>query len=540
MTDQPSLSRPRNSHGRDTTSPAVALLATALICLPILGIAQVISHIRVDEFDAWLFAYYGKQLTHGRVLYEQLWDNKPPGIFWLNAVGLWLSGGSLAGPIALCAAAVAAACAVFLVVTRRLYGLGAAAVATVMAAVFLNHQYFHVGCNRPNTFLVLTELTAFLLYVRAVTQSRTSWRAMLAAGFCAGLGLWFKQTGLALAAAVVAHQILLTATGNQSAGTALRRIGHFAAGWATACVVAIVILAITSSLRWAWDAIVAFNRNYFAPGVGAKWWPDWFGIREGVDVLALPGILALATLAHAIARRFVGRSDGGNTQPPVGSRPPLLLPMLWVWMAVAAYVALIGPHQRLPYFGVALPPLCMLAAHGVYLFLSSGRTVEGRYPPFYLFIGVIWFGYMLINPLENQLHALNRHQYYRFEDTEPNPDIATAESIHRHTGPDDAMFVWGYAPGAYWLADRPSAIRYIGTEKATQLQGAGQPLMDEIIGLLRESRPKVFVITVNELARIEHPHEKDPLDYHDLASWVRSNYTPAENAPKQNVWVRDD
>ena len=110
------------------------MLATALMCLPILAVAQAISHIRVDEFDAWLFAYYGKQLTHGRVLYEQLWDNKPPGIFWINAVGLWFSGGSLAGPITLCAAAVTAACAVFFAVTRRLYGLPAAAVTTATVA----------------------------------------------------------------------------------------------------------------------------------------------------------------------------------------------------------------------------------------------------------------------------------------------------------------------------------------------------------------------------------------------------------------------
>ena len=150
------------------TQPAVAVLATVLICLPLLGASQVLAHIRVDEFDAWLFAYYGKQLTHGRVLYEQLWDNKPPGIFWVNAVGLWLTGGSLVGPIALCAAAVVAAWVTFLAVARRLYGLGPACVAAVMAAVFLNQQYFHVGCNRPNTFFVLTELAAFLLYVRAM------------------------------------------------------------------------------------------------------------------------------------------------------------------------------------------------------------------------------------------------------------------------------------------------------------------------------------------------------------------------------------
>jgi hypothetical protein len=64
--------------------------------------------------------------------------------------------------------------------------------------------------------------------------------------------------------------------------------------------------------------------------------------------------------------------------------------------------------------------------------------------------------------------------------------------------------------------------------------------LDEIIGLVRQSRPKVFVITVNELDKVEHPREKDPLDYRNLAAWVRANYTLADDAPKQNVWLRKE
>jgi hypothetical protein len=511
-------------------------LATALICLPILVAAQILSHVRVDEFDAWLFAYYGKQLINGQVLYEQLWDNKPPGIFWMNALGLWVAGGSLAGPIAVCAAAVVASCAVFFAATRRVYGLAAAAVSTVMAAVFLNQQYFHVGCNRPNTFLVLAELAAFGLYLRAVTKTRFSWSFMFAAGLCAGMGLWFKQTGLAVAVAAGVHQILLGLARRQTLRTTVRRVALFAGGWGAACAAAIIIMAATSNLRWAWDAIVVFNRSYFLPGVGSHWWPQWFGIREQVDVLALPAILALATLAHAIARRFVKAPAAAEGEAPPGSRPALLLPMLWVWLGAALYLALVGPHKRLPYFGIALPPLCMLAAHGVFLFLTSGRTFPGRYPPFYLFIGLVWFGYMMINPVENQLHELARQYYHRFE--EDDSRLATAEIVRKYSGPDDTLFIWGYAPDIYWRADRPPAIRYIGTEKATQLRAAGQPLMDQTISLLREHPPDILVITVGELSRIESPRQKDPLQYDDLADWVRANYTPVAEAPKRNVWLR--
>ncbi len=129
-------------------------LGTALACLPLLALAQFTSHIRADEFDAWLFAYYGKQIAGGLTLYEQLWDNKPPGIFWINAWVMWLSGGSLTGVVVLSSATAAATCAVFYALAKRLYGPWAAACGTVMAALYLYQQLFHVGCNRPSTFFV--------------------------------------------------------------------------------------------------------------------------------------------------------------------------------------------------------------------------------------------------------------------------------------------------------------------------------------------------------------------------------------------------
>lgn len=519
--------------------PAVAIVATGLICLPILGVALAISHIRVDEFDAWLFAYFGKQLAQGRVLYSQLWDNKPPGIFWVNAIGLRAAGGSLIGPAVLCGAAVAGACAVFFTATRRLYGLSTACVATVMAALFLNQQFFHVGCNRPNTYFVLTELSAFLFYVRALTSSGSAWRCFMLAGAVACLGVWFKQSALALAVSVGAHQVVLSIAGVQSFGTTARRIGLFACGWLAAAALALAILATTSDLGWAWHAIVSFNRLYFAAKDGSRWWPHWFGVQEQVRVLALPAILALATLLHAAASRLGRLSQKTAKCDPDLKLPPMLLALLWVWMLSATYLALVGPHQRLPYFAIALPPLCVLSAHGVFLFLATGRSAGSDYPPYHLFVGLAWFAYMMIAPLENQLRTLSVQHYHRFDEREPDPDIATAEIARRHSSPQETLFVWGYAPEIYWRADRPPAIRYIGTEKAGQLGPVGQSTLDEIVQALRNNPPQVLVIGANTLLKMNEPSGKDPLKYGDLADWIEMNYTLSPDAPRQDVWVKN-
>lgn len=47
--------------------------------------------------DYSIFAYIGQQILRGKMPYTELWDHKPPLIFYINAVGLKISGGSLAG-----------------------------------------------------------------------------------------------------------------------------------------------------------------------------------------------------------------------------------------------------------------------------------------------------------------------------------------------------------------------------------------------------------------------------------------------------------
>lgn len=44
--------------------------------------------------DGGFFLYAGDQILDGKMPYTEVWDNKGPGIFYINALGLWLGGGS--------------------------------------------------------------------------------------------------------------------------------------------------------------------------------------------------------------------------------------------------------------------------------------------------------------------------------------------------------------------------------------------------------------------------------------------------------------
>ncbi|MCE9647083.1 MAG: glycosyltransferase family 39 protein [Chloroflexi bacterium] len=49
---------------------------------------------RLPSRDYGFYIYIGDQITHGRLPYRDAWESKPPAIFYLNAVGLWIGRGS--------------------------------------------------------------------------------------------------------------------------------------------------------------------------------------------------------------------------------------------------------------------------------------------------------------------------------------------------------------------------------------------------------------------------------------------------------------
>lgn len=67
-------------------------VAVALLALTVL--VQTNPGTELPKRDYGIFVYIGEQITHGKLPYRDVWDNKPPAIFYLNAVALWIGRGS--------------------------------------------------------------------------------------------------------------------------------------------------------------------------------------------------------------------------------------------------------------------------------------------------------------------------------------------------------------------------------------------------------------------------------------------------------------
>ncbi len=300
--------------------------AIALVVVPLIALSQIRAHWETNAgSDQKMFAYYGWRIAQGATVYVDVWDNKPPGIYWLNALGFWISRGHYAGVVAVCVAALIATHLALYACGRMLYSSGAATLTTMLAACYLLHPFYEGGTDRTETFLVAFELCAMVAYLVGVRRNR-AW-LWLAAGLLCGGGLLCKQVGLAALAGMGLHTIALGLSGKLGRQATVWRAALLVLGTLSTLAVAGVVLAAQGALQEAWGAVVLFNRAYFATGASrlSGTYTNSFMICGYVtEIMLLPALLAFIALArpllHRCSRRLAPRTgsqahiDGESAQ----------------------------------------------------------------------------------------------------------------------------------------------------------------------------------------------------------------------------------
>ena len=226
------------------------LLVILLAFLALLNAAPSLQQIPAT--DSSIFQYIGERITEGALPYRDVYDHKPPLIFYLDAFGLALGGrwGIWAIELlSLCAAGLAG-----LALLRRSFGALPAGLG--VAAMLLNLVFVHDGGNLTEEFALPLQFGAFLLLAQMEARKKTGWRP-IAIGLLLGLASSLKQPlagpGIAIGVYLLAERL---GRRNWHGLLDLLWIGLGAAsvwaawaGW----------FALNGSLAELWDAAFAHN-----------------------------------------------------------------------------------------------------------------------------------------------------------------------------------------------------------------------------------------------------------------------------------------
>lgn len=260
------------------------------------------AHVPVPHRDSGIFLNIGADLLQGKLLYRDTWDNKQPLLYAINALGLWLGGGSVWGVWSL-------ELGFFALLLFKAYRMVRAALtplagfAVVAGGYLATFQFMSGNFSEEYALLFQVGILATLLLVYLPERNRLARPfAALGMGALSGLVFCIKQTYLDVAAAALIFLVFLAWVERSR-----RILGHVLLVGLGFVLVNLPVLGyfwFKGGLR---DYLVAafwFNRSYSDLGL-LEWIPSILEKLERVStqpVLALAGSVWLVTVLLLMVR----------------------------------------------------------------------------------------------------------------------------------------------------------------------------------------------------------------------------------------------
>lgn len=389
-------------------------LASFFAAIFLVTLALRMCHVRVLWADEDYHLAAALQLLRGKMLYRDLWYDKPP----LSAL-LYAAMGALRGwPLRVFDALYTlAACAALFRFTRDVWGDREAMLATLLFAFYLNFALpSAVIPIAPDYFLLVPQILA----VHCAWKGRA-----IAAGVWSGVAFLFQAKGIFTLA--------------MCAVLAGRSLPMLLLGFAIPNGLALAWLAFVGALPEYWQQVWIWGSAYARSSPDPHPWSN--ALRRVADWLGFHAALVIGVAALWWHNR---RREN-----------------YWMaaWLALAFVTAALGIRFFPRYLLALLPPMALMAAAG--LFRHKGAAIAaiaalfiplGRFAPRY-------------GQLASDLMAARPHQW---SDIALDADSrAVSASLNALKHPGDTLFVWGYRPGIFVFTHLPPASRFWDSQPLT-------------------------------------------------------------------------
>jgi 4-amino-4-deoxy-L-arabinose transferase-like glycosyltransferase len=147
--------------------------------------------------DSGTFAYCGEVIRNGGLIYRDCWDNKPPAVYYLNAVAIWLGG---ANPFAIwlfqAIWLTVAILAFFLILMQVWEHTGLAALSAFSLLLLVLYPDIFQGGNFTETYAILPVVLSLGTLWAFLRSGRKRWLVIL--GLLTALGFLLKPTYISI------------------------------------------------------------------------------------------------------------------------------------------------------------------------------------------------------------------------------------------------------------------------------------------------------------------------------------------------------
>jgi hypothetical protein len=445
--------------------------------------------------DAGLFSYIGWRLNQGGRLYADLWEVKPPGIYYVFAAcAAFDEPGGDRVAFGLDGAVSLAVLAVGFGLARRFRRPAPAALAVLAGSFVIGHRVLADWGDNCEKFVALFEGLGLLACVRGACDGRRS--AWWCAGVCAGLGGLFKQTAIVLPIAIAVGLLIEAMRGRRGRRAGLADFGMVVVGCATVWLPVIGWMGATGILRpFAWQVLGYEMLRVGSPSVEGGRLLTFGHWKHVVDQIGLCGVLLMPAalgLGVLIRERVRSGAPDSKAAPDVPRETGVLIIGLSAVLTVVLFVA--TPHGYGHYLLQAVPAGIALAA-AAFESASDARRRGGwtALPVACAALTVIGllalsdhFGFTFNQGALRQVrdgYAARRAQM-----------LGMAAFIQAQTPPEATVMIWPVDFAQSYYAQRRSPLEWSNADVVHKSRAYRlDPPRDEFMARLRDDPPDLIV-----------------------------------------------
>lgn len=521
----------------------------AVVLLVLIGAAPVLTYpLGRDQGE---FAIIGLGILRGSIPYVDLWNPKPPAIFYTYAAAISAFGQGTVGLRALDLIFFVPMAASLYAMGRRLDGNAVGLWAVGLFGVFYFTESFWTLTQNDGLAalpMTLAVLCAFLALDHADGGRRVLFAGL--AGALSALALWFKYPFITFVIALLVgylsvrrrfdwREALAFVGGGLVVGLGgmayMASIGAF-----TAWIESATVTAGYTAQGYDWATFWADMRRY----AGFRW-AQWHALW----VIGLGGFLGIW--------RVLPSKNGGNA--PESANRLVTDRRRWriirAWLIGSAIAMLIQAKGYDYHWLPMLPPLALLGA-GTLARLVGGiqnSLTRNQLPTFWATgtsaLAAILLAALLVVQtwgialpyLMGQQSQMDYYAQFTGGEFVADESLAVAVYLREHVPPEDTLFIWGFRPEVYYLSRLRPASRFIFQFPliATWYPQAWQ---QQTVDTLWASLPPFVLVVRGDYMPWVTGRDADSntllQEYTELNNWLIYNYQPVTEIGNFLVWQR--
>lgn len=428
--------------------------------------------------DSGVFLYAGSHLLEGEIPYRDVWDHKPPIVFFIDAAGLALADGSRWGVWALEVLSLALAASIAFRLMRDAFGLTPAIASTL---VWLLSLVFVIeGGNLTEEYALPLQFGCFWL-ARQADDTRRSYLI----GLLCGLAFFTKQTTVGIGIAFVLYVALKRLFFHR--GPRLRATLTFLSlGGLTAAIPVVAFFVANNAALDFWNA--AFVYNFF------------YSSRTELLRSTLGAVLAgLEALSHTSLTTFAFFGWGAGLCYVILNRRTLdqgmaiLVALALIDLPIELLMVGISGNQFGHYYMTLLPVFAILTGWFAYILITGLAHIT----PLTRAAGPAIALFVLVSFVSIQAQPLREYKAIALAESQVQVDNAV-NYIDTHTNDQDYVLMWGAETRVNFFAHRSSPTQYVYQLPLYREGYTSKAMIEDFLGDIVENKPSLIIDTVGK------------------------------------------